>query len=150
MFWLALTELAHVLSDVANHHAIVSIAPATEGTRGELNELANFPGSVVRLAKRKADELEDFGTTDADMQTDQQQKEEEEEEEGAKQPVFDKGEVARGSRTIEMFLAEFAATPGLPDMPPNDIAQRINDLRAKYDGEIAQNPWLARVGLHMA
>ncbi|KAJ1722485.1 MSH2 protein [Coemansia erecta] len=154
-----LTELAHALPGVANRHATASIAPAMEGSRGELTllyriaegvcdqsfgihvaELANFPGSVVRLAKRKADELEDFGTTDADMQTDQQ-----EEDEGAKQPVFDKDEVARGSRTIEMFLAEFAATPGLPDMPPNDIAQRINDLRAKYDGEIAQNPWVQHI-----
>ncbi|KAJ2787353.1 MSH2 protein [Coemansia interrupta] len=146
-----LTELARELPGVANRHAMASVTRATEGRRGELTllyrveegvcdqsfgihvaELANFPSSVVRLAKRKADELEDFGAEDAGMQVDQK-------------PAFDKDVVARGSRTIELFLQEFTTTPGLSDMPPASIARRINDLRAKYDQEIASNPWVQHI-----
>ncbi|KAJ1733683.1 hypothetical protein LPJ61_001436, partial [Coemansia biformis] len=60
-------------------------------------------------------------------------------------PEFSKAQMADGSRLIERFLAEFAGTPGLEGMPPDGVAQRVNELRAKYDSDIATNPWVQHV-----
>ncbi|PIA16749.1 putative DNA mismatch repair protein Msh2, partial [Coemansia reversa NRRL 1564] len=97
-------------------------------------ELANFPDSVVRLAKRKVEELEDSGTQttdDAAMDVDT--------------PEFTKSEMAEGSKLIEKFLNEFTSTPGLPDMASKDVAQRVNELRSKYNSEISTNRWVQHV-----
>ncbi|KAJ1884032.1 MSH2 protein, partial [Kickxella alabastrina] len=96
-------------------------------------ELANFPESVVRLAKRKVDELEDkeFGNAEEDVRMEE---------------AFGKNVMAEGSRLIEMFLAEFTETEGLDTMHPEQIAARVNELEAKYRTEISANPWPSFTG----
>ncbi|KAJ2594930.1 MSH2 protein [Coemansia sp. RSA 1722] len=149
-----LTELANEHKGVANRHAMACITPGNgSNERGELTllyrivdgicdqsfgihvaELASFPDSVVRLAKSKAEELEDFQSSSNDkMDTDNTTQ------------LFDSADMARGSQFIESFLAEFVGTPGLSEMPPKDVAQRVNDLRLKYDSEISTNPWIQHV-----
>ncbi|KAJ2849301.1 MSH2 protein [Coemansia erecta] len=100
-------------------------------------ELANFPDSVVRLARRKVEELEDFGGKCADRGAENAM-----DVDGAE---FSKDEMASGSRTIELFLAEFTATPGLAELPPQSVAERVNELRAKYESEISANRWVQNV-----
>ncbi|KAJ1644836.1 MSH2 protein [Coemansia asiatica] len=155
-----LTELAKEYPNVANRHAMACITPGNgKNERGELTllyrivdgicdqsfgihvaELASFPDSVVRLAKSKAEELEDFQTSLADDTTmDIDCKE------SGGPRSFDSADMARGSRFIESFLAEFVGTPGLSDMLPKDVAQRVNELRSKYDAEISSNPWIQHV-----
>ncbi|PFH50486.1 hypothetical protein AMATHDRAFT_75571 [Amanita thiersii Skay4041] len=76
-----LTGLDQQLPHVKNLHVVAHVTPSVENLQGRditllykvesgisdqsfgihVAELANFPDSVVRLAKRKADELEDFG-----------------------------------------------------------------------------------------
>ncbi|EIM82088.1 DNA mismatch repair protein [Stereum hirsutum FP-91666 SS1] len=82
-----LTALDQELSHVKNLHVVAHVSKADETSKSKerditllykvepgvcdqsfgihVAELANFPESVVRLAKRKADELEDFNTDDA-------------------------------------------------------------------------------------
>ncbi|GHJ90150.1 hypothetical protein NliqN6_6552 [Naganishia liquefaciens] len=76
-----LTTLSQTLPHVKNYHVVAHVTQKAENTKERditllykveegvcdqsfgihVAELANFPESVVRLAKRKADELEDFG-----------------------------------------------------------------------------------------
>ncbi|KAJ2772148.1 MSH2 protein, partial [Coemansia nantahalensis] len=151
-----LTELATDYPCVDNRHVMAQIAPASQARGGgqrdltllykigkgvcdqsfgiHVAELANFPESVVRLARRKVGELENFGAApagDADMDVDAAE--------------FPAAQMADGSRLIERFLAEFTGTPGLEAMPPDAVAQRVNELRAKYDSDIAANPWVQHV-----
>ncbi|KAI9506275.1 MSH2 protein [Coemansia spiralis] len=151
-----LTELESLYPNVDNRHVMACITPGGQPGSGQRDltllykigkgvcdqsfgihvaELANFPDSVVRLAKRKVEELEDFGGKAADessaMEVDKQE--------------FTKEEMANGSRLIEQFLSEFTATPGLGEMAPNSIAQRVNELRTKYETEIAANRWVQNV-----
>ncbi|KAJ1935878.1 MSH2 protein, partial [Linderina pennispora] len=94
-------------------------------------ELAQFPESVIKLAKRKVTELEDFSSVDSEPK---------------KQATeFTKAQMASGSKLIEAFLAELVATPGFSDMAGKDVAQRVVELRAKYDSQITANPWVMDV-----
>ncbi|KAJ2701055.1 hypothetical protein H4R19_005431, partial [Coemansia spiralis] len=83
---------------------------------------------------RKVGELEDFGAAAAGnsgMDVDA--------------PEFSAAQMADGSRLIERFLAEFTGTPGLDSMPADSVAQRVSELRAKYDSDIAANRWVQHV-----
>ncbi|KAJ1824509.1 MSH2 protein [Coemansia sp. RSA 2671] len=152
-----LTELEAIYPSVDNRHVMARIAnnTASSGQRDltllykigqgvcdqsfgiHVAELANFPESVVRLAKRKVEELEDFGAKDAGgdaMDVD-----------SPGSDVFTKKQMAEGSKLIELFLSEFSSTPGLSDMASDQIALRVNELRAKYDSDISANAWVQHV-----
>ncbi|KAJ1959900.1 MSH2 protein [Dipsacomyces acuminosporus] len=155
-----LTELESLYPSVDNRHVMARIAPNTNASgaaagRRDLTllyrigqgvcdqsfgihvaELANFPESVVRLASFKASELEDFSSAGAKGDASEKQ---------AKAPSFTKAEMADGSKTIKRFLKEFNGTPGLAELPPKDVAQRVSELKAKYDAEIASNAWVQHV-----
>ncbi|KAJ2162496.1 MSH2 protein [Coemansia sp. RSA 552] len=156
-----LTELESIFTNVDNRHVMARITDSANGkttvaTHGQRDltllykigqgvcdqsfgihvaELANFPDSVVRLAKRKVEELEDFGPQSV-------------KETGDSMDVdtrFPKDVVAKGSKLIERFLAEFTATPGLAQMPADGVARRVTELKAKYDGDITANAWVQNV-----
>ncbi|KAJ2353929.1 hypothetical protein IWW50_006174, partial [Coemansia erecta] len=83
---------------------------------------------------RKVEELEDFGTAkkqETEMDVDKQE--------------FSKAQMADGSKLIERFLSEFTETPDLAGMKAEDVSKRVNELRAKYEGDIAANPWVQNV-----
>ncbi|KAJ1669618.1 MSH2 protein, partial [Spiromyces aspiralis] len=87
-------------------------------------ELAKFPDSVVRLARKKAEELEEFenlglketsgreADDDSDATSSQTQ------------------DIEAGSRLIERFLTEFADTPNLKAMTPAALARHVEELEA--------------------
>ncbi|KAJ2369928.1 MSH2 protein [Coemansia sp. RSA 2611] len=152
-----LTELETSYPNVDNRHAMARISDTSSGKAASgqrdltllykigkgvcdqsfgihVAELANFPDSIVRLAKRKVEELEDFESTkklETDMDVDQQ--------------AFSKAQMADGSKLIEQFLAEFTSTPNLAELSAEDVAQRVNELRAKYESDIGSNPWVQNV-----
>ncbi|KAJ1944158.1 MSH2 protein [Kickxella alabastrina] len=142
-----LTELQREFANVDNLHVIAKISEGAKDLtllyrigKGvcdqsfgiHVAELANFPESVVRLAKRKVDELEDKELGDA-------------EEDVRMEEAFGKNVMAEGSRLIELFLAEFTETEGLDTMHPEQIAARVNELEAKYRTEISANPWVQSI-----
>ncbi|KAJ1664916.1 MSH2 protein [Coemansia sp. RSA 1813] len=155
-----LTEIEAIFPNVDNRHVMARIGGQGAAASGQRDltllykigkgvcdqsfgihvaELANFPDSVVRLAKRKVEELEDFGGKSA------QDDEGGSSEMDVDKSEFSKDEMASGSRTIELFLAEFTATPGLGEMAPENIAKRVNELRAKYESDISANRWVQNV-----
>ncbi|KAF5390577.1 hypothetical protein D9757_002738 [Collybiopsis confluens] len=94
-------------------------------------ELANFPESVVKLAKAKADELEDFGGDDQDMNVDVP------------------AEVAdEGIKIVEEFLRSWAVPKdGEDEVMDEEISaeEQFEQLKAhvdKYLPQIEKNPWL--------
>ncbi|KAJ1742373.1 MSH2 protein [Coemansia sp. RSA 1086] len=142
-----LTELESIYPNVDNLHVMARIPEQTKAS-GELTllykigkgvcdqsfgihvaELANFPDSIVRLAKRKVDELEDFGPARS-MDVCE---------------PFTKVQMAEGSQVMERFLSEFTGTPGLAEMSPEDVAKRVNALRAKYQHDIDGNAWVQHI-----
>ncbi|KAJ2742168.1 MSH2 protein [Coemansia sp. BCRC 34301] len=150
-----LTELESIHPSVDNRHVMARISDNTSGSRGQRDltllykigqgvcdqsfgihvaELANFPESIVKLAKRKVEELEDFGVKDQAMDVD-----------STDNDTFSKKQMADGSKLIEVFLSEFTNTPGLEEMASDQIAQRVAELRAKYDSEISANAWVQHV-----
>ncbi|KAJ1934124.1 MSH2 protein, partial [Linderina macrospora] len=94
-------------------------------------ELAHFPESVIKLAKRKVTELEDFSSVGGEPKK--------------LATEFSKQQIASGSRLIEQFLTELTDTPGFGGMAGRDVAKRVVELRAKYDSQIAANPWVMNV-----
>ncbi|KAJ2467216.1 MSH2 protein, partial [Coemansia sp. RSA 2320] len=166
-----LTELESIYPSVDNRHVMACITDnvTTEGDQGaagavkskqrdltllykigqgvcdqsfgiHVAELANFPESIVRLAKRKVEELEDFGAKDVGEASAKAM-----EVDSLDSGKFTKQQMAAGSKTIERFLSEFTNTSGLAAMAPNQIAQRVTELRAKYDADIAANAWVQNV-----
>ncbi|KAJ2334173.1 MSH2 protein [Coemansia sp. RSA 2681] len=151
-----LTELEGVYPSVDNRHVMARISDNAAGSSSgqrdltllykigqgvcdqsfgiHVAELANFPESIVRLAKRKVEELEDFGAKDQAMDVD-----------SAGSDSFSKQQMADGSKLIEAFMSEFTNTPGLSEMASDQIAQRVIELRAKYDNEISANAWVQHV-----
>ncbi|PWN30108.1 putative DNA mismatch repair protein MSH2 [Jaminaea rosea] len=103
-------------------------------------ELAGFPPSVIRLAKRKAEELEDYASDDED-----------EGEHGAAldmpQPAIDKG-----TALVEEFLAEWAKRsakrPKSGAEGEGDAEGELEELRKvteEYRERIEKDPWAQRV-----
>ncbi|KAJ2753881.1 MSH2 protein [Coemansia pectinata] len=156
-----LTELEVIYPSVDNRHVMARIADTAVGSSSgqrdltllykigqgvcdqsfgiHVAELANFPESIVRLAKRKVEELEDFGVKDADGEAQAM------DVDSPGSATFTKKQMADGSKLIELFLSEFTNTPGLPDMASDQIALRVNELRAKYNSDISANAWVQHV-----
>ncbi len=97
-------------------------------------ELANFPESVVKLAKRKADELEDFGG-DENSAT-----------------KFSQDITEEGSKVIEDLLRSWATQTSQDDedvdMDMGDDNKAEEELLAlrrcaeQYKDRIESNPWI--------
>ncbi|KAJ2121086.1 MSH2 protein [Coemansia sp. RSA 720] len=150
-----LTELEAIYPSVDNRHVmarITSTGTAAAGRRDltllykigsgvcdqsfgiHVAELANFPESIVRLAKRKVEELEDFGSSklpETEMDVDNAE--------------FPKELMARGSKLIERFLSEFTNTPDLAEMDADRVSKRVKELKDKYESDIASNAWVQHV-----
>ncbi|KAJ2064072.1 MSH2 protein [Coemansia sp. S146] len=156
-----LTELEAIYPSVDNRHVMARIADNSVGSSSgqrdltllykigqgvcdqsfgiHVAELANFPESIVRLAKRKVEELEDFGVKDVGSEAQAM------DVDSPGSVTFTKKQMADGSKLIELFLSEFTNTPGLSDMASDQIALRVNELRAKYDSDISANAWVQHV-----
>ncbi|CAO3669338.1 unnamed protein product [Umbelopsis vinacea] len=89
-------------------------------------ELAHFPNTVVRLAKRKADELEDTGAAGQN--------------EGP-MTKFTKMEINQGNEIVQRCLSEFASED-IESMNQETLSQRLESIRMKYGQEIEQNSYL--------
>ncbi|KIJ24074.1 hypothetical protein M422DRAFT_39300 [Sphaerobolus stellatus SS14] len=97
-------------------------------------ELANFPENVVKLAKRKADELEDFGGGTMDIEMPSQQASEE------------------GSKIIMDFLHKWSSQTinsendgedivMADDLSLDDQLQQLKRYYEEFKPQIEQNPW---------
>ncbi|THH29236.1 hypothetical protein EUX98_g4951 [Antrodiella citrinella] len=104
-------------------------------------ELANFPENVVKLAKRKADELEDFNASSTD-EADAQ---------------FAPEVVEEGTKLIEQLLREWSASQvngadediSMTDEADEDDSEvQLAELKKcieKYRGRLEENPWVRHV-----
>ncbi|KAJ2139573.1 MSH2 protein [Coemansia sp. RSA 353] len=150
-----LTELESIYPSVDNRHVMARITSTGTAATGQRDltllykigsgvcdqsfgihvaELANFPESIVRLAKRKVEELEDFGSAkpqETKMDVDNAE--------------FSKEIMANGSRLIERFLSEFTNTPELAEMDAGRVSKRVKELKDKYESDIASNAWVQHV-----
>jgi len=157
-----LTSLSTQLPWVKNLHVYADVAPRREqdGTMSTTSnvitllyqvkegvcdqsfgihvaELANFPESVVKLAKRKAEELEDFGDGAADHQ-----------------PVkYSKAEIDEGTALVKDFLDTWqartggslgAAGDGDEAMGASEEAQldELRRLGEEWKGRFEANAWV--------
>jgi len=95
-------------------------------------QLANFPENVVKLAKRKADELEDFGGTDLKQF----------EPEGLPEVTEE------GIQIVEELLRAWASNADgddvimSDDLPPAAQLQRLKDCVDAFRPRIENNAWL--------
>ncbi|KAI5118904.1 hypothetical protein M0805_002819 [Coniferiporia weirii] len=151
-----LTALDQQISHVKNLHVVAHVTKTGESTQDRditllykvepgicdqsfgihVAELANFPKDVVKLAKRKADELEDFG----------------DEREG--RPAHPREVTEEGSRLIEEMLHTWASrcagsSEDDGDDPMNGGNEGVDtditilkDCLEKYRGRIDANPWI--------
>ncbi|KAL7422721.1 MSH2 protein [Cryptotrichosporon argae] len=142
-----LTTLADQLAWVKNYQVRAEVAPATDGAHNRqitllyqvvaghsdqsfgihVAELARFPESVVKAAKRKAEELEDFGDAA--------------EHPAAKLP---KAEIDAGTALIGEFLqaVEAAAADAQSD---DDKVETMRQLAGEWEARFAGNAWVRTV-----
>nr|GMC73868.1 DNA mismatch repair protein MSH2 [Ipomoea batatas] len=97
-------------------------------------EFANFPESVVALAREKASELEDFSpasiiTSDAKEATSKRKRE------------FDSDDVSRGAARARQFLKDFSELP-LDKIDMNQALQNLKELKTNLEKDATNNPWL--------
>ncbi|KAJ1920700.1 MSH2 protein [Mycoemilia scoparia] len=110
-------------------------------------ELANFPGSVVRLSKKKAEELEEFenkasGTPDKDTSIISKTQPSNSNKDSH---PHSGSTIAKGNEFIEDFLREFASTPNLKTLSPESLTNRVDELLQKHSQTIQDNSWLREI-----
>ncbi|KAI9022519.1 muts domain V-domain-containing protein [Hyaloraphidium curvatum] len=95
-------------------------------------ELAQFPDSVVRLAKKKAAELEDFSAKGDGTHV---------------QRVWNstKDEIEEGTNIIRSFLEEFSALGNPMDLDDSDVAASLDALKEKYRDAVDSNAFVREV-----
>lgn len=98
-------------------------------------EFANFPESVVSLAREKAAELEDFSSkpvisNDATDEVGSKRKKE-----------FDPEDMSRGAARAHKFLKEFAEIP-LESMDLKQALQRVSELKDDLEKDAGNSCWL--------
>ncbi|MCL7038270.1 hypothetical protein MKW94_018025 [Papaver nudicaule] len=98
-------------------------------------EFANFPESVVALAREKAAELEDFSPNliVSNHST--------EEVELKRKRGCDSEDMSRGATRARQFLQEFAALP-FEQMELKEALQQVNKLRSGLEKDAAGSNWL--------
>ncbi|XP_078431447.1 MUTS homolog 2 [Wolffia australiana] len=97
-------------------------------------EFANFPPSVVSLARAKAEELEDFSSTNVELDTEQAV--------GNKRKwCWNDEDVATGAERAHKFLREFSNLP-LDRLDPAQISEEISRLKSNLESDAGGNPWL--------
>ncbi|XP_010265279.1 PREDICTED: DNA mismatch repair protein MSH2 [Nelumbo nucifera] len=155
-----LTALAHENADhkspektllgVANYHVSAIIDPssrkltmlykvepgACDQSFGiHVAEFANFPESVVTLAREKAAELEDFSPVPIIS-------DDAKEEVGSKRKrVSGPDEISKGAARAHQFLKEFATLP-LEEMDFKQALQQVSKLRNDLEKDAADCCWL--------
>eukprot|EP00268_Persea_americana_P046522 TRINITY_DN4798_c0_g1_i7.p1 TRINITY_DN4798_c0_g1~~TRINITY_DN4798_c0_g1_i7.p1 ORF type:complete len:500 (-),score=112.15 TRINITY_DN4798_c0_g1_i7:342-1841(-) len=98
-------------------------------------EFANFPQSVVNLAREKAAELEDFSSTPVISNNAK-------EEVGSKRKRLDNpDDMGRGAAWAHQFLHDFAALP-LDQLDLKHALQQISKMRCDLERDAAEHPWL--------
>ncbi|CAL9184503.1 unnamed protein product [Musa hybrid cultivar] len=98
-------------------------------------ELANFPEDVVNLARRKAEELEDF--SQPSNISDGSEK-----EVGYKRKrVCNPDDMSSGAARAHRFLEEFSALP-LDQMDLKQAMEHVCKLRNELEKDAANSPWL--------
>ncbi|KAK8655963.1 hypothetical protein V6N13_108525 [Hibiscus sabdariffa] len=98
-------------------------------------EFANFPESVVALAREKAAELEDFSPTSI-ISADSRQ------EEGSKRKRdYDPSDISRGAAKAHKFLKEFAELP-LETMDLKQALEQVSKLKDDLEKNVTNCEWL--------
>ncbi|KAI0635322.1 DNA mismatch repair protein [Trametes polyzona] len=152
-----LTALDQEIKHVKNLHVVAHVSSAEEEGRDRditllykvepgvcdqsfgihVAELANFPERVVKLARRKADELEDFNNDKAE-------------------PDLPAEVIEEGTQIVEELLRTWAASTGgghdgedvvMGDVEASEEAQ-LEELRRcveKFRPKIESNPWVQNV-----
>ncbi|KAK1923021.1 putative DNA mismatch repair protein MSH2 [Papiliotrema laurentii] len=147
-----LTTLDQSLSHVKNLHVVAHVQPRADGgsdgkVENEITllyqvkegicdqsfgihvaELAEFPESVVKLAKRKAEELEDFG-------------------DGASEGVltkFSKTDSDDGTRLVKSFLDEWKAKVESrgEELTEEQQVEELRKVAQEYRERFEGNPWV--------
>ncbi|KAM4057924.1 mutS family protein [Hirsutella rhossiliensis] len=92
-------------------------------------ELVRFPDKVVRMAKRKADELEDFTTKHEDQA----------------QAAYTKDDVEQGSAMLKQLLVRWKdQVAGAGDLSPGEQVAKLKELVAA-DTDLLANPFFQSV-----
>ncbi|XP_058091360.1 DNA mismatch repair protein MSH2 [Magnolia sinica] len=100
-------------------------------------EFANFPQTVVDLAREKAAELEDFSSVPV-VSNDSKEKV------GSKRKrehVLSPEDIARGAARAHQFLQEFSTLP-LDQMDLKQALQQVGQMRGNLERDAVDNPWL--------
>ncbi|KAL1923743.1 uncharacterized protein VTP21DRAFT_8723 [Calcarisporiella thermophila] len=90
-------------------------------------ELANFPETVVKLAKRKASELEDFTG------------------EGVQPTKCSAEEITAGEEVIKKCLSDFTNTPGLDSMGHGELLEVVRRVKRKYERDIGESAYVQEI-----
>ena len=101
-------------------------------------EFARFPEEVLKMARQKAEELEDFSKEGAERAVADVS------EPSAKRQRTDdvSDDMARGVVRARQFLSDFAAVP-LERMSPAEAVARARQLKAELESDAAHNTWLS-------
>uniref|UniRef100_A0A0V0IWN6 DNA mismatch repair protein MSH2 n=1 Tax=Solanum chacoense TaxID=4108 RepID=A0A0V0IWN6_SOLCH len=97
-------------------------------------EFANFPQSVVALAREKASELEDF-SPNAMMPTDSK------EAVSKRKREFDPHDVSRGTARARQFLQDFTQLP-LDKMDLKQALQQLSQMKTDLEKNAVDSQWL--------
>ncbi|KZT68906.1 DNA mismatch repair protein [Daedalea quercina L-15889] len=153
-----LTALDQEIPHVKNLHVVAHVSNSDDGTRDRditllykvepgicdqsfgihVAELANFPENVVKLAKQKADELEDFNT-----------------DEKHGDPELSAEVVEEGTKIIEDLLRTWVANASekdgedivMSDDDPDSVAVQLAELKKCFEQfrpQIERNEWVQR------
>lgn len=141
-----LTTLSQQIPHVKNAHVVAHVSEGEGSKEKEITllykveegpsdqsfgihvaQLCNFPESVVKHAKRKAEELEDFGNEGDTM-------------------MFSKADIDEGTKIVEEFFRDFANESGgdsmeVDDEDPEAQLQALRECFARHREKLEGNPW---------
>ncbi|KAF9970881.1 MutS-like protein [Actinomortierella ambigua] len=108
-------------------------------------ELAQFPDSVVQLAKRKADELEDFSVGSASVSAVASSANTENGTEGSAAHKKRRGDIEVGTAVVEEMIAALVdgqSAEQFHHTSAEALLERIQHVHQTYREKIESNPWL--------